>query len=249
MSKYKILIIDDEKPARDLIRAYLSSFQNIETVGEASNGFEGLKKIQELSPDLIFLDIQMPKISGLEMLEVLDNPPSVIFTTAYDEYAIKAFELNAVDYLLKPFSENRFKQAVEKAFTSREKVTTETVNKLVENTSDSKGEILQRIVVKKGSELIMIPVSEVLFIESSDDYVFVHTADSKYIKNGTMKYYQDHLSSHVFVRIHRSYLVNITKITKIEKYEKDTHLVIIDEKHKLKVSKSGYKELKEVLKM
>lgn len=244
---YKILIIDDEKPARDLIRAYLSSFQNITITGEASNGFEALKKIQEHTPDLIFLDIQMPKISGIELLEVLDDPPSVIFTTAYDDYAIKAFELNAIDYLLKPFSEERFMQAVTKVLEAQENTSPKKNQNLVENPSTPNYDVPNRVVVKKGSDLIMIPTCEILYIEASDDYVFIHTKENKYIKNSTLKHFQTHLHTDQFIRIHRSYLVNVSKISKIEKYEKDSHVAIIDNIHKLKVSKSGYKGLKEIL--
>ena len=127
MKVFKVVIIDDEKPARDLIKAYLNEFNNIEVLAEGCNGFEGIKLIQQYSPDLIFLDIQMPKVSGLEMLEVVENSPKVIFTTAYDEYAIKAFELNAVDYLLKPFTRERFNNAVQRVFEQDDNTSKEVV--------------------------------------------------------------------------------------------------------------------------
>ncbi|WP_066630096.1 LytR/AlgR family response regulator transcription factor [Labilibacter marinus] len=245
--KISVVIIDDELPARNLIKAYLKKHNNIDVLGEASNGFEGIKVVQELKPDVIFLDIQMPKVTGLEMLEVIDNPPFVIFTTAYDEYALKAFELNAIDYLLKPFSEERFDAALQKAIDGKEKVNKKVISKTVEETHQLKNERLTRIVVKKGSELNVIPVNEVVYIEADDDYVFIHTADNKFIKSATMKHFQENLDKAQFVRIHRSYILNISKINKIEQYDKESYVAIVNENCKLKVSKSGYKLLKDVL--
>ena len=247
MEKVRVIIIDDELPARTLILAYLDKHDNIEVIGQGANGFEGIKLIQELKPDIVFLDIQMPKISGIEMLEVIENPPAIIFTTAYDQYALKAFELNAIDYLLKPFSEERFNQALKKAIQEKNTISQEQVAKVSEDTHQLKKEVLNRIVVKKGSELNVIPISKVIYIESDDDYVFIHTEDGKYIKSATMKYYQERLDQHQFVRIHRSYILNVSKIKKIEQYEKESYLAIVSETSKLKVSKSGYKLLKQVL--
>ncbi|MCW3785002.1 LytR/AlgR family response regulator transcription factor [Plebeiibacterium sediminum] len=247
--KLKAIIIDDEKPARELIKAYLKVFTEVEVLAEGANGFEGVKLIQQFKPDLIFLDIQMPKVSGLEMLEVIENPPKVIFTTAYDQFAIKAFELNAIDYLLKPFSKDRFEQAVKKVLNSQNTTHKESLNNLIDKSLDNENSKLTRIVVKKNSNLEMIPVDEVIYIEASDDFVFIHTADNRYIKSRTMKYFQSHLNEHQFVRIHRSYIVNILSIHKIEQYEKDSHVVVLKNSDKINASKNGYKLLKDVLGM
>ncbi len=247
MKVFKVVIIDDEKPARDLIKAYLKEFNNIEVLAEGCNGFEGIKLIQQYRPDLIFLDIQMPKVSGLEMLEVVENSPKVIFTTAYDEYAIKAFELNAVDYLLKPFTRERFNNAVQRVFEQDDNTSKEVVRKVMDDNEHYQNTLINRVVVKQGSNLEMIPVDDILYFEASDDFVFIHTKDKRYTKSRTMKYFQSQLDEKQFVRIHRSYIVNVIRIQKIEQYDKDNHIAVIDNNTKLKVSKSGYKQLKEVL--
>ncbi len=247
--KVNVVIIDDEKPAREIIKAYLKPFTEVEVIAEGTNGFEGIKLIQQFNPDLIFLDIQMPKVSGLEMLEVVDNPPKVIFTTAYDQFAIKAFELNAIDYLLKPFSKDRFEHAVNKVLESQNTLPKDSLNTIIEDQSSNQESILSRIVVKKGSNLEMIPVDEVVYIEASDDFVFIHTDENRYVKSRTMKYFQSHLNENQFVRIHRSYIVNISRIHKIEQYEKDSHIIVLKNNTKIKASKNGYKLLKDVLEM
>ncbi len=248
-NKVNVVIIDDEKPARELIKAYLKTFSEVEVLAEGTNGFEGVKLIQQYAPDLIFLDIQMPKVSGLEMLEVVENLPKVIFTTAYDQFAIKAFELNAIDYLLKPFSKDRFEQAVKKVLNFQNALPKDSLNNMIEERSGNEESKLSRIVVKKGSNLEMIPVDEVVFIEASDDFVFIHTNENRYIKSRTMKYFQSHLNECQFVRIHRSYIVNISSIHKIEQYEKDNHIVVLKNNTKIKASKNGNKVLKDVLGM
>ena len=242
----KALIIDDEVPARSLVLQYLKEYSQIEVVGECANGFEAMKMIRELTPHLIFLDIQMPKVNGLELLEVLEEAPEVIFTTAYDDYAIKAFELNAVDYLLKPFSKERFDVAVNKVL---EKLAAGLPDKGVEirKIRESSTELLSRIVVKKGSSMSVIPLSEILFLEAQEDYVMIHSTQGRFMKNQTMSYYESHLPSKEFIRIHRSYIANAAKITKLEPYDKDAYLAVIPPNHKLRISRSGYKNLREQL--
>ena len=174
----KVLIIDDEDFAREVIKEYLEDHEEIEILGEFSDGFTGLKAINELDPDLVFLDVQMPKLSGFEILEVLDEKPMIIFTTAYDQYAIKAFEMNAVDYLLKPFSKDRFDVAVKKASEKKSKSNKESLTKL-ENTIDNHKEILNRIVVKKRNDIEVLAVDQVDYIEAQDDYVMLYTRETK----------------------------------------------------------------------
>lgn len=215
-------------------------------MAECSDGFQGLKTIQELKPDLVFLDVQMPKLNGFEMLELLENPPVIIFTTAYNEYAIKAFEMNAIDYLLKPFSRERFGKSVEKALRkagSAEEAgaVKEFINKV------SVTEKTGRIVVKTGTKIQVISVEEIQYLEAQDDYVMLYTADGKFLKQQTMKHYEASLDSNEFVRIHRSYIVNIHEVTKIELYEKDSYQVLLKNGAKLPVSKSGYSLLRKEL--
>ena len=246
MTQYKAIIIDDEDLARDLVRNYLSTFDNIEIIGEFGDGFTGLKGINELNPDIVFLDIQMPKLTGLELLELLDNIPHIIFTTAYDQYAIRAFEHNAIDYLLKPFSKDRFAKAVEKVFQQSDKEAfTENIEQL--KTHVSEGKTLDKIAVKSNNEIHVLAPNEVIFIESEDDYVMIHTASKKFLKHRTMKYYEEHLDKSDFVRIHRSYIVNINAIKKIEKYGKDSYHVELNTHQKLKISRSRYQNLKSLL--
>jgi two-component system, LytTR family, response regulator len=244
----KAIIIEDEQPARDLVKHYLKEHQNIEVVAEFSDGFSGLKGINEFKPDLVFLDIQMPKLTGFELLELLDSYPQIIFTTAYDQYAIKAFEMNAVDYLLKPFSQERFSQAVNKVQNLNNKAEQQgKVQNLTKHLSDEV-EQLDRVVVKFGNKIKVIPVDDILYIESQDDYVMIYTSEGKYLKQQTMKYFEIHLDSGIFIRIHRSYIANINSIKQLELYEKNSYLAVLSNGAKLKVSDSGYKHLKNVLK-
>lgn len=246
--KYRVILIDDESLARQLVRKYLEEFSEIEVIAECENGFEGIKVIQEKKPDFIFLDIQMPKLSGFEMLELLENPPAIIFTTAYDQYAIKAFELNAVDYLLKPFSVERFRSAVTKTL---EKIANEKQRDVSYNvllSTKNTDEKLDKILIKDGSKIHVIPLEDVEIIEAQDDYVYVHTNVSKYLKQKTMKYFEEHLDGTNFVRIHRSFIVASKIIKQIDLLEKESYQITLHNGKKLPVSKTGYQKLKELFK-
>jgi two-component system, LytTR family, response regulator len=242
----KIIIIDDEMLARSIVAEYLQSYPQLQLVQECSDGFEGIKAIMEHKPDLIFLDIQMPKINGFEMLELVEQPPAVIFTTAFDEYAIKAFETHAVDYLLKPFSKERFDKAIQKWSEQKMAPAAAATETLLEAASLTPGQN-QRIVVKNGSKIKIIPVQEVLYLEAADDYVKIHTTDSYYLKNKTMAHFEKALDTQQFARCHRSYLVNVQHIARIDPYEKDGHLAILKSGAKVPVSKTGYVKLRQVL--
>jgi len=248
MNRIRTIIIDDEAPAREILKHYLKNNQDIEVVAECQDGFAGLKSISELKPDLIFLDIQMPKLTGFELLEVIDEKPGIIFTTAYDQFAIKAFELNAVDYLLKPFSRERFEEAVKKATEKirSEKGNPKTVSQLLVNRPDTQTS-LNRIVVRKGNAINLIPVEQVRYVEAQDDYVMIYHSAGKALKQQTMKFYEDNLPKLDFVRIHRSYIVKVEEIVKIEPYGKDNHVAILKSGDRLPVSRAGYQHLKEEL--
>lgn len=242
----KVVIIDDEPLARSIVKEYLQSHPQLEIAEECGDGFEGLKAIQQHQPDLIFLDIQMPKINGFEMLELAEHPPAVIFTTAFDEYAIKAFEAHAVDYLLKPFDQTRFDKAIAKWAEQKNSVSEKATQDLLDAASLSPSQS-QRIVVKNGSKIKIIPVHDVQYLEAADDYVKIHTQEGYFLKNKTMTHFEQSLDGQQFVRSHRSYIVNVQQITRIDPYEKDNHIAILRSGAKVPVSRSGYGKLKEVL--
>jgi len=243
----KALMIDDEPLARSVVREYLAAFPEIEVAGECNDGFEGLKAIQQYQPDLIFLDIQMPKINGFEMLELIDQPPAVIFTTAFDEYAIKAFESHAVDYLLKPFSQERFDKAVQKMVEQRNISPVSKISEPLLEAASQTAPQNQRIFVKNGSKIKIIPVEDVYYLEAADDYVKIFTKEGSFLKNKTMSHFEQSLDKNLFVRTHRSCIVNIQQITRIDPYEKDGHIAILKSGGRVSVSKTGYVKLKEVL--
>lgn len=239
----KVIIIDDEPLARGIVKEYLQSIPDAELVAECEDGFEGIKAIQQHQPDLIFLDIQMPKINGFEMLELIETPPAVIFTTAFDEFAIKAFESNAVDYLLKPFSKERFEKAIQKFLQHQNSQQTQQVIDTAAQTPSQQN----RVVVKDGNKIKIIPVNKIEYLEAADDYVKIVTADGNFLKKRTMSFFEQSLSNYHFVRVHRSYIVNTQLITRIDPYEKEGHLLLLSTGAKLPVSKTGYTKLKEVL--
>ncbi len=240
-----VIIIDDEPLARSIVKEYLQSHPSVKIIAECNDGFEGLKAIQQHEPDLIFLDIQMPKINGFEMLELVENSPAVIFTTAFDEYAIKAFENSAVDYLLKPFSKERFDKALQKYFTQQNNSSKNT-EAVLESAAQSPAQ-QNRVVVKDGSKIKIIPVAQIQYLEAADDYVKIFTAEGSFLKKKTMSYFEESLKAFQFVRTHRSYIVNTQLITRIDAYEKDSHLLLLSTGAKLPVSKAGYSKLKETL--
>ncbi len=249
MDKIRTIIIDDEQLARDIIKAYLKKLDKFELIGEATNGFDGIKLINDTKPNLVFLDIQMPKLTGFEMLELIEEPPVIIFTTAFDQYALKAFEVNATDYLLKPFAEERFLEAINKA----EKILTsesEIKNKFKSLTklAELKNEFLERVVYKSGQKINVIPVDDINYIEAQDDYTMLYTRKGNFLKQKTMKYFEENLDPNVFLRIHRSFIVSLTNIKQIELLEKESYQVILQDGKKLPVSKSGYQKVKELIK-
>lgn len=243
----KVIVIDDEPLARTIVLEYLQPFPQLQVVQECNDGFEGVKAIMQHQPDLIFLDIQMPKINGFEMLELIESPPAVIFTTAFDEYAIQAFETHAVDYLLKPFSKERFDKAVEKFLNqhiaAQQKAATQNLLQSVHELPAQQ----ERVVVKTGGKIKIIPTREVQYIEAADDYVKIHTKEGAFLKNKTMGYFEKTLPEQQFVRTHRSYILNVQEINRIEPYEKENHLAILRSGAQIPVSKNGYGRLRMVL--
>ncbi|MCX7984853.1 MAG: LytTR family transcriptional regulator DNA-binding domain-containing protein [Bacteroidetes bacterium] len=241
--KIRTIIVDDEKPARDLLKRYLSEISNVELLTECTNGFEAVKAITELKPDIVILDIQMPKLTGFEVLELLDNPPVVIFSTAYDEYALKAFEVHALDYLLKPYTLERLREA----FKNAEKILVGKQSYHVKNfLTDVKNHYvpLERILVKEGTKVVVIPTDEIVYIQAQDDYAAIHTGSKVHLKQQRMRELENVLDSSKFIRIHRSYILNIEYLARIELYAKDSRVAILRNGEKLPISRTGYEKLK-----
>jgi len=244
----KTIIIDDEPLARDMIKEYLHTYPFINVVQECGDGFEGVKAISQHQPDLIFLDVQMPKINGFEMLELVSPSPAVIFTTAFDEYAIKAFEAHAVDYLLKPFSKERFDKAIQKWKQHHNPAADNAgLKELEEETLAVSPEQHNRVVVKTGNNIRIIPMHEILYLQADDDYVKIHTKEGSFLKKKTISYYEKVMDASQFVRVHRSYIIQVSQVTRIEPYEKDGHIAILKSGEKIPISKTGYPKLKLIL--
>lgn len=243
----KAVLIDDEPLARSIVKEYLGDFPHIRIIEECNDGFEGVKAIMQHKPDLIFLDVQMPKINGFEMLELIHHHPAVIFTTAFDEYAIRAFEAHAIDYLLKPFGKERFNKAMNKWLESQGASELKTRQEAIADTISQLPREYDRVVVKTGSKITIIPVGDIEFLSADDDFVKIHTSQGQYLKNKTMSHFEQVLDPKQFVRVHRSYIVQIPMITKLAPFEKDSHRAILKSGEKIPVSKSGYAKLKEIL--
>lgn len=243
-----VVIIDDEAPAREVIKNYLKKYDYLTIKAECENGFEGIKAIQEFKPDIIFLDIQMPKITGFEMLELLQKKPVIVFSTAYDQYALKAFEVSAADYLLKPYSRERFDEAMNRALTlTNDKPASDKIVNGILKHQDENVDYLERIVVKTGSKISIIPVRKLFWLEAQDDYVMLHSKDGNFLKQKTMKYFESHLDPKEFVRAHRSYIVRISIIKQIELFGKESYRLILSNGQSLPVSRTGHVKLKAIL--
>ena len=240
------VIVDDETLAREVLREHVSAHPDIKIVAECPNGFDAVKAITELKPDLLFLDIQMPKLNGFEVLELIDHHPAVIFVTAYDQYALKAFEVHAVDYLLKPFSRERFDEALEHAKEKFMKTKLDPVAEIV-SAVRSNNLPLERILVRDGSKVHVIPVETINYIEAQDDYVSIKTETKDYLKQQRMSELDSTLDQTRFIRIHRSYILNIDRLARIELYAKDSRMAILKNGSKLQVSRAGYEKLKRFL--
>lgn len=243
----KAIIIDDEPLARSIVKEYLQDYSGFSVVAECSDGFEGVKALMQHQPDIIFLDIQMPKINGFEMLELVEHPPAVIFITAFDEYAIRAFDAYAVDYLLKPFAKDRFDKAIQKWLNMRTNNIGHAFSPALLETAAQTPLQNSRIVVKSNNKIKIIPVHDIQYFEAADDYVKIHTASGTHLKNKTMQYFEQLLDARQFVRTHRSYIINIQLITRLDPYEKENYTALLSTGVKIPVSRTGYMKLKQVL--
>jgi two-component system LytT family response regulator len=242
----RVVIVDDEPLARAVVREFVRAHPGVEVVAECANGFEAVKAVSELAPDLMFLDVQMPKLSGFEVLELVGRDVPVIFTTAYDQYALRAFEVHAVDYLLKPFSEERFAEALSRGrerILSRE---TLPVDALVSEARPRQGAV-ERVLIRDGSQVHVIAVDRIDYVEAQDDYVCFKAEGKQYLKDQTLGAVEASLDPARFVRIHRSYLLNIDRIAKVELYAKDSRVAILRDGKRLPVSRAGYARLAKLL--
>jgi two-component system, LytTR family, response regulator len=241
----RTIIVDDEEPARLILHEFLSAHDEIKIIAECANGFDAVKAITESNPDLVILDIQMPKLNGFEVLELVDRPPSIIFATAYNQYAVKAFEVHAVDYLLKPFSKERLTEALSHV---KEHLTKKPLPILeLAAAAGMRTSPLERILVKDGSKVHVIPVDKIDYIEAQDDYVAIKSDGKTHLKQERMAELEKELDTSKFVRVHRSFILNLERIARIELYAKDSRMAILKDGTKLLISRAGYDKLKGLL--
>lgn len=239
---YKALIIDDEPLACSLLAEYLQEFHEIEIVAQCHDGFEGLKAFQEYQPHLVFLDVQMPKLTGLELAELFEPQPALIFTTAFDQFALQAFEAHAIDYLLKPFSQERFNTAITKFLAG--KITNDLPPQLGHQ-AQAKG--AQRLVLKEGAKIFLIPYSQIFRLEADGDYTKIISEQGSFMKKKSIGSYEKLLPSQYFVRVHRSHIIHMSKLKSINPYGKNDHIALLQNNHEVAVSRVGYKVLKKIL--
>ena len=244
--KIRTIIVDDEPLARELLREYLRAFPDVEIVGECGNGFEAVRQTVDLKPDLLLLDIQMPRLSGFEVLELLGEHPAVIFVTAYDAFALRAFEVHAVDYLLKPFARQRLEKALARARERLQKRRVPSLAPLVAGVRSAEGP-LRRLLIRDRGDVQVIPVEEIDYLEAQDDYVAVHTAGRSVLKQERLSALEQQLEPSKFVRVHRSYIVNIERLKRIEPYSRDSRILLLKDGSRIPVSRAGYEKLKHLL--
>lgn len=242
MKPLRIVIADDEDLARSLVREYLKDSIDLEIVAECRNGFEAVKAVTELKPDLLLLDIQMPRLDGFEVLELIERETNVIFITAYDQYAIRAFDVHAVDYLLKPFSSERLTEALDRA---RKKIDRGEPVAIAGLAAEARapGTKADRVLIRDGGDVHVIPMARIDYVEAQDDYVCFRAEGKRYLKQQTLADVEAALDPARFVRIHRSYILNVDRLAKLELYAKDSHAAILRDGTRLPVSRSGYSRL------
>jgi two-component system LytT family response regulator len=241
-----VIIVDDEAPARDLVREFLADDPRFVVVAECANGYEAVKAVGEHRPDLLLLDIQMPKLDGFEVLELIEWKPQVVFVTAYDEYAIRAFQVRAIDYLLKPFTAARFAEVLahaEEMVRRRDGSPRESVA----NAAASIRKPLQRIAFRDGSTIDVVPVQRIDYIEAQDDYVHVWSRGQRHVKQQPLGELESLLDTTRFIRVHRSYIVNLESLARVEPYAKDSRVALLKDGTRIPVSRAGYERLKGLL--
>jgi two-component system LytT family response regulator len=248
VNEVRALVVDDETLARQLMIEHLSKIPNIEVIGQASNGFEAVKLAEELNPEVIFLDIQMPKLSGFEVLELLgERAPAVVFCTAFDEFALRAFEVHAVDYLLKPVEPARLTAAVERVAERLEKRTPQLSAQALSVAARPPGKMLERVLIRHEGRVHVLPMERIDFVEAQDDYLEFMCGGKRYRKQQTMADLESQIDPTRFVRVHRSFIMNIERLARIDLYGKDSWLAILSDGSKLPMSRTGHAKLKELI--
>jgi two-component system LytT family response regulator len=243
-----VAIVDDEELARGVVREFLRDEPGVQIVAECANGFEAVKAVSDLKPDLLLLDVQMPKLTGFEVVELVGREQAVIFVTAYDQYALKAFEVHAVDYLLKPFERPRLLEALERARARVAARGREPADGALAAAAASRPRPLDRVLVRDGAKVHIVPVGRVDYVQAQDDYVSIHAEGRSLLKEQTLGDLEATLDAARFVRIHRSYLLNIDRLARVEPTSKDSRVAILKDGTQLPVSRSGYQRLEELLK-
>jgi two-component system LytT family response regulator len=243
----RVAIVDDELPARQILREYLAAEAGIEVVAECANGFEAVKAVSEKTPDLLLLDVQMPKLDGFEVLDLVGAETAVIFTTAYDEYALRAFDVHAIDYLLKPFSQDRLQQALARARERLERPVVRPAASELAASARPPGAWISRIVIRDGAEVHVVPIDKVDYVEAQDDYIAVRTGERALLKDQALGDLERQLDPRRFVRIHRSYLLNLDRLVRLEPSGNDSRVAVLRDGKRLPVSRSGYSRLQQLL--
>ena len=257
--KFRAVIVDDEELARQVLREFIAVHPEIEIAAECTNGFEAVKSVAELNPDLVFLDVQMPKLDGFEVLELISTSAAVVFVTAHDNYAIRAFEVHAVDYLLKPFGSDRFEAALTRAKERLSSASSAVISSTARPTRPAPSpsdlavaarppaQYLDRIPVRDGTRVFIIPIAKLDYAEAQDDYIALCSENKKHLKQQTISSFESALDPLRFLRIHRSYIVNLERVARIEPYGKDSHVAVLHNGTQLPVSRAGYARLREFL--
>jgi len=249
----RVAIVDDEALARSVLREYLAALPDVEVVAECANGFEAVKVVAELQPDLLLLDVQMPKLDGFEVLELIAPGPAVVFVTAYDEFALRAFEVHAVDYLLKPFGRERLAEALVRV---RERLAARPAGTPLPASKDASagalaaeargpGHFVSRVIVRDGAEIHVIPVEQIDYLEAQDDYVAIHVGAKSWLKQQPLSELATTLDPEHFVRVHRSYLLRLDRLARLEPYAKDSRVAVLTDGREVPVSRGGYQRLRE----
>ncbi len=246
MDVMRIVIVDDEPLARAVVREYAAGDAAIEVIAECGNGFEAVKAVADLKPDLVLLDVQMPKLDGFEVLELLGRDQPVVFITAYDQYALRAFDVHAVDYLLKPFSAERFADAIARARERARAKAAMPIDAIVRDAKPRAG-YAERVLIRDGAHVHVLPIDAIDYVEAQDDYVAFKSAGKQYLKDQTLAAVEASLDPARFVRVHRSFVLNIDRISKVELYAKDSRMAILKDGSRLPVSRAGYARLSQLL--
>ncbi|MFS2215787.1 LytR/AlgR family response regulator transcription factor [Massilia cellulosiltytica] len=247
----RVIIVDDEPLARAVLREHLGLHPDVEIVGECANGFEAVKAIAELAPDLVFLDIQMPKLDGFEVVELAGAKTHYVFVTAYDQFALRAFDVHALDYLLKPFTRERLAQALAHArarlAAPAAPMQGEEAMRALVSDAQARRQPIERVLIRDGARVQVIPVARIDYIEAQDDYVAICSEGRQWLKNQRMAELESQLDPQAFLRVHRSYIVNLGTIARIEPTGKDGHCAVLKSGARIPISRSGYQKVRDLM--